>query len=713
MLSFLTDELGRPVPASRRCSPPLVATVVGVLVGLPALRLRGLTARRRHAGAGLRHRGGLVPQHRHRRASSGSTVDGADAVRHRPRRRRRARRSPAWQFGLLVPRRARGASRRRGVALLRRSSLGSAMLAVRANERSAAGVGVNVVRVKVRQLRDRLVHRRARRLPARLPPGHRHLRARSPRSSGWPCSPPPTSPASPRCSAASLAGIIAAGGIVVLHRRPVDRPRATGSPSSPACCSSSRSSATPRASSPAATSSPTGCARPPPCHEAQPTHRAGSARARRRARAHRDGPAAPARRSCSTSPTSPSATAASSRSTTSTLEVRAGRDRRAHRPERRRQDERDRRDHRLRPGHGHVDARRRTTLDDLRTAPAGAPRPRPHVPGARAVRRPLASRRTSASPPSASRATARTTPSQRALELRRHRPTSATGRPATSARASASSCRSPGPASADPQVAPARRARRRPRHHREPVARRAASAHIARRPGPACCSSTTTSPWCSTCATTSTCSTSAGSSPRATPAPIRADRAVAEAYLGDRAPRPSRAASGLVRATPTVERRTLDVRRGSPAATARPRSFRDIDLAVEAGTVVACSARTAPARPRCCSTLAGLLPAQAGHGHRRRRAAQERATRRAPARPGVVLVPDDREPVHHADGRGEPRGGPRTQGRTDATRHARPVPGARERGGRSRPARSPAASSRCSPWPGRSCRSRRCCSSTR
>ena len=36
-----------------------------------------------------------------------------------------------------------------GVAKLRMSRFGSAMLAVRANERSAAGVGVNVVRVKV------------------------------------------------------------------------------------------------------------------------------------------------------------------------------------------------------------------------------------------------------------------------------------------------------------------------------------------------------------------------------------------------------------------------------------------------------------------------------------------------------------------------------------------------------------------------------------
>src|SRR5690606_5621589 len=36
-----------------------------------------------------------------------------------------------------------------GVAVLRRSTLGSAMLAVRANERSASAAGVNVVRVKV------------------------------------------------------------------------------------------------------------------------------------------------------------------------------------------------------------------------------------------------------------------------------------------------------------------------------------------------------------------------------------------------------------------------------------------------------------------------------------------------------------------------------------------------------------------------------------
>ena len=36
-----------------------------------------------------------------------------------------------------------------GVARLRTSALGSAMLAVRANERSASGLGVNVVRVKI------------------------------------------------------------------------------------------------------------------------------------------------------------------------------------------------------------------------------------------------------------------------------------------------------------------------------------------------------------------------------------------------------------------------------------------------------------------------------------------------------------------------------------------------------------------------------------
>ena len=41
-----------------------------------------------------------------------------------------------------------------GVAKLRTSSLGSAMLAVRANERSAAASGVSVVRVKLRRSRS-------------------------------------------------------------------------------------------------------------------------------------------------------------------------------------------------------------------------------------------------------------------------------------------------------------------------------------------------------------------------------------------------------------------------------------------------------------------------------------------------------------------------------------------------------------------------------
>ena len=63
------------------------------------------------------------------------------------------------------------------------------------------------------------------------------------------------------------------------------------------------------------------------------------------------------------------------------------RHRRAHRPQRRRQDERGRRHHRLREGVRSGAARRHA---DRRSpvAPTRAPRPRSHVPGARALRRP-------------------------------------------------------------------------------------------------------------------------------------------------------------------------------------------------------------------------------------------------------------------------------------------------------------------------------------
>jgi ABC-type branched-subunit amino acid transport system ATPase component/ABC-type branched-subunit amino acid transport system permease subunit len=143
-LSTLTEDWGVPFPFAPILAA-LVATAIGVVVGLPALRTRGLTlgvvtlALAYAIEAVWFRNSDIVP-------SSGARVTppsmfgidlGIGAGQEFPR----------IEFGLvclvtlvLVA---------VGVAALRRSTLGSAMLAVRANERSAAAAGVNVVRVKV------------------------------------------------------------------------------------------------------------------------------------------------------------------------------------------------------------------------------------------------------------------------------------------------------------------------------------------------------------------------------------------------------------------------------------------------------------------------------------------------------------------------------------------------------------------------------------
>ena len=187
-------ELGRAVPV-RAAARALVATVVACSSASRAAAA-GPDPRRGHPRARVRDRSDLVPQHRVRRLL-GRSIDRPEAVRldlsigtgHAfPRLRVRA---PVPVHVVLVA---------FGVARLRTSSLGSAMLAVRANERSAAGIGVNVVRVKVIELRHRVVHRRNRRLPLRLPPD-RITFASSPRS-----------PASRLLSTAYLAGITSVWG---------------------------------------------------------------------------------------------------------------------------------------------------------------------------------------------------------------------------------------------------------------------------------------------------------------------------------------------------------------------------------------------------------------------------------------------------------------------------------------------------------------------
>ncbi|HET9609217.1 MAG TPA: branched-chain amino acid ABC transporter permease/ATP-binding protein [Acidimicrobiales bacterium] len=143
-LSGLTQSWEVPFPFAPLLAA-LVATVIGVVVGLPALRFRGLvlgvvTLALAYAIEAVWFRNAdIVP-------SSGARITppsmfgidlGIGAGRAFPR----------IEFGLVCL--VTLVAVALGVAALRRSALGSAMLAVRANERSAAGVGVNVVRVKV------------------------------------------------------------------------------------------------------------------------------------------------------------------------------------------------------------------------------------------------------------------------------------------------------------------------------------------------------------------------------------------------------------------------------------------------------------------------------------------------------------------------------------------------------------------------------------
>jgi len=143
-LSALTVSWHVPFPIAPLLAG-LVATVVGVIIGLPALRLRGLTL-------------GVVTL---------ALAFGLEAIWFRNSQIVDASGARVVQPKLIGINLAIGVGKAfprlsfgfmclivcvlvaLGVARLRMSSLGSAMLAVRANERSAAGTGVNVVFVKV------------------------------------------------------------------------------------------------------------------------------------------------------------------------------------------------------------------------------------------------------------------------------------------------------------------------------------------------------------------------------------------------------------------------------------------------------------------------------------------------------------------------------------------------------------------------------------
>ncbi len=143
-LSALTEGWGVPFPLAPVLAA-LVSTVIGVLVGLPALRTRGLTLgvvtlALAYAIEAVWFRNTDIVGTGGARVTDPS-IFGLDLQIGS------GRDFPRIEFGLLCL--ATLVAVALSVALLRRSALGSAMLAVRANERSAAAAGVNVVRVKV------------------------------------------------------------------------------------------------------------------------------------------------------------------------------------------------------------------------------------------------------------------------------------------------------------------------------------------------------------------------------------------------------------------------------------------------------------------------------------------------------------------------------------------------------------------------------------
>jgi len=143
-LSGITQSWGVPFPFAPLLAG-LITAGVGVIVGLPALRLRGMTlgvvtlalaysieAVWFRNGQFVKPRGAQIDQPELFGFDLGIGTGKA---------------FPRMEFGLLCLFALVASAW--GVARLRTSAFGSAMLAVRANERSAAGIGVNVVQVKI------------------------------------------------------------------------------------------------------------------------------------------------------------------------------------------------------------------------------------------------------------------------------------------------------------------------------------------------------------------------------------------------------------------------------------------------------------------------------------------------------------------------------------------------------------------------------------
>lgn len=144
LLSTFTDGLGIPFPVAPLLSA-LGAGTIGVVVSLPAVRIRGLELAVITIAAALAIDGVYFQSTDLTGGFTGAetrppALFGLDLGIH-------GAGYPRVQFGLMVL--AFLVMAAVGVAWLRRSRLGGEMLAVRANERAAAATGIDVRRVKV------------------------------------------------------------------------------------------------------------------------------------------------------------------------------------------------------------------------------------------------------------------------------------------------------------------------------------------------------------------------------------------------------------------------------------------------------------------------------------------------------------------------------------------------------------------------------------
>jgi branched-subunit amino acid ABC-type transport system permease component len=144
-LSRLTTEWGVPFPIAPIVAA-LFATVIGVAVGIPALRVRGVNLAIVTIAAGVAISSVYFENNTLDGGASGASVSGPSLFGLNLQIGSGGS-YPRVQFGLLTLVVLTIVAV--GVANLRRSRLGAKMLAVRANERGAAANGINVAQVKL------------------------------------------------------------------------------------------------------------------------------------------------------------------------------------------------------------------------------------------------------------------------------------------------------------------------------------------------------------------------------------------------------------------------------------------------------------------------------------------------------------------------------------------------------------------------------------